>query len=201
MKRIEARKGGSEGRRLVAALVGAVASLAFWGAEPVAARDVGSANPEHARCARLASEEFGVPLIAILALLDTEGGWAGAEIENPPLRDGTVTYDLGPMQVNDHFWGPVFARVGVTRDMLRDDVCTNLHAGTYILWSHWRRIKLERELSGEPVAGALGEAMLRYHSKTASLQAIYAEKVKRALAQGLRTAARPADNASAGHAR
>jgi hypothetical protein len=172
-------------RGVIFALAIAIATpLANASSQPL----TGARNSEHIACAREAAAAFGVPLFVILTLLNVEGGWPGAEVANKPLRDGTVSYDLGPMQINDRAWGEKFARKGITREQLRDHACINIHAGTWILWGHWRDIVAEREAKGDDTRGALGEAMLRYHSRTPHVQAVYAEKVKSVVERGIRRA-------------
>jgi hypothetical protein len=150
----------------------------------------GTSNPEHLACAREAAVEYGVPLVVVLLLLKVEGGWPGAEVANKPRKDGSVTYDLGPMQINDAAWGTFFGRLGITREMLRDDACVNIHAGTWIVASHYRDIVAERRRDGRDASGAFPEAMLRYHSRTPDRQEAYSSAIERAFARGVQSAGR-----------
>lgn len=121
-------------------------------------------------------------------MLDVERGWAGAEQPNRTPEGRVVSHDLGPMQINDRAWGDTFARVGIARESLRDNACLNIHAGTWILWTHWRSIRAERAKANEPEDGALGAAILRYHSRTPKHQARYLGLAKGALERGVKRA-------------
>lgn len=146
----------------------------------------GAKNPKHIECAKEAARYWDLPFLAVLTLLSVEGGWEGAEVANAPRSDGTVTYDLGPMQINDSAWESFFAGVGISREMLRDDACVNIYAGTWIVRSHYEAILRERVRDGLSPEGALKEAMLRYHTRTPDIQARYAERMREVLERGVR---------------
>lgn len=156
-------------------------------------RLAGLDNPEHIQCARTAARTFRVPFAAVLILLDVERGWAGAEQPNRNDDGEVVSYDLGPMQINDRAWLSTFESAGITRDQLRDDACINIHAGVWIFGRHLHDIRAEHAaLAPEERATrnpAEVEAVLRYHSRTPKYQERYLEHVRKAVDRGLRAVA------------
>lgn len=164
----------------------AAACIAAMGASAGDRPLAGAKNPKHIECAKEAARYWDLPFLTVLTLLSVEGGWEGAEVANAPRSDGTVTYDLGPMQINDSAWASFFAEVGISREMLRDDACVNIHAGTWIVRSHYEDILRERARNGESPVGALKEAMLRYHTRTPDIQERYAERMREVLERGVR---------------
>ena len=168
----------------------AMATAATATPSPGATRRLaGLDNPEHIRCARQAARAFQVPFAAVLILLDVERGWAGAEQPNRNDEGEILSYDLGPMQINDRAWLSTFESAGITREQLRDDACINIHAGTWIFGRHLNDIR--RELAGLPASErakrdpAEVEAVLRYHSRTPKYQARYLEHVIKSVNRGL----------------
>ena len=121
-------------RRAVPGLV-AVATLmpAMASAASVAPRIAASPDPATVRgCIMAAAEVYRLPPVLLVILLDVEGGVPGAVHPN---TNGTV--DIGPMQINQ-IWLPVLARhfratVGATYAAIRNDFCTNVAAGAWIL--------------------------------------------------------------------
>lgn len=141
-------------------------------------------NPEHIRCARSAARAFGVPLAAVLILLDVERGWSGAEQPNRNSAGDVVSHDLGPMQINDRAWLATFETLGITREQLKDNACINIHAGTWIYAKHLRAIRDEHSsrIASEPPEV---EALLRYHSRTPDKQARYRGLIVAAVRRGM----------------
>ena len=124
--------------------------------------------PTLAACIMMASQTYSVPTPVILAVLHVEGGRIGQESSN---RNGTK--DLGPMQVNT-IWLPQLAQYWrtsqyIARRWVRDDACTNIHVGAWIL---------SRKINE---AGSLGGGIARYHSATPHLGRRYLQKVTIAL--------------------
>lgn len=67
----------------------------------------------------------------VRAIIRTEGGTTGRVSHN---TNGTA--DMGLMQINEiHLTSPphAFGARGITRKMLVNDECLNIHIGTYIL--------------------------------------------------------------------
>jgi len=158
-------------------------------ARPLAGLD----SPAHINCARQAAGAFSVPFAAVLILLDVERGWSGAEQPNRNAAGEVVSYDLGPMQINDRAWLSTFTQAGITREQLRDDECVNIHAGTWILGRHLNDIRkehaaltAEERASRDPIEV---EALLRYHSRTPKYQLRYLEHIRKSVDRGLRAIA------------
>lgn len=121
---------------------------------------------ELSRCARLASEKLGVPDAVLAAVILTEGGWPGLA---KPNSDARRTYDYGVMQINSYWWAPEFEKYGIQAEDLRDDVCTNVAAGAWILKKHHQD------------TGSWIEAMLRYHSRNPTHQRRYLASLRKSL--------------------
>lgn len=128
-------------------------------------------NPEIAQCVPQASKAFGVPQEIIEVVLEVEGGWPGAEIEN-----NNGSHDLGPMQINTQ-WIPRLKAFGVSREDVRDNPCVNISIGTWLLAT-----ELEQ-------GRTLAEAIARYHSPTRHHQLRYLSKVAEVLERRLLAAA------------
>ncbi len=80
-----------------------------------------------AQCVAAASARYQVPQDLIRAVMRAEGGAVGTVARN---RNGSA--DLGVMQINTiHL--PELARYGITREVLVNNACVNIHVGTWIL--------------------------------------------------------------------
>ena len=90
-------------------------------------------QPVTVECIQQASRLQNIPVMIILGLLKTEGGHLG---EESPNIDGSI--DLGPMQINNRTWIPMFADKlfhgdqNLTYELVRDQGCLNIHLGTWI---------------------------------------------------------------------
>lgn len=107
-------------------------------------------------CVRQASETFEIPPVVLAVIAMVEGGASGMESPN-----SNGSFDLGPLQINTIHLAE-FERYGVTRAMLRDDVCVNVAAGAFLLRRHYNS------------TGDWGAAITRYHSATPKHAARYA---------------------------
>jgi soluble lytic murein transglycosylase-like protein len=120
-----------------------------------------SANPSFGtspltyECVYKSSVKFQVPLAMILVILDTERGSIGYERVN-----SNGSYDLGPMQINT-LWLPALAKLGITKETLRDNGCVNVAVGAWILRYHLNRTQ-------DPL-----KAISHYHSQNPTRQKIY----------------------------
>lgn len=87
------------------------------------------ADKEFDSCVNYASEKFSVAPVIIRAIMQVEGGKPGLAMKN---RDGS--YDYGVMQINSWWFdhGPL-PKYGLTVEKVRDDACTNIYVGTWIL--------------------------------------------------------------------
>jgi len=77
-------------------------------------------------CITRAAEHFSLPAVALVAILRQEGGKVGKAY---PRSHGTY---YGPFQISDK-WLPTLTKWGITEALLRDDACTNVIAGAYVL--------------------------------------------------------------------
>lgn len=78
-------------------------------------------------CINQAAISYQVPAKTIISVLNTEGGKQGLEHKND---NGSIDY--GSMQINS-LWLPTLERYGISVEELRDDPCTNVEVGTWIL--------------------------------------------------------------------
>lgn len=118
-------------------------------------------SKEAERCIVTASRKYGVYPLVIMSIMKVEGGKIGTLSKN-----SNGTFDLGVMQLNT-INIPELKNVfpGLTWKHLAYDLCTNIHAGTYLLSE---RIK---------EADDYWEGVGNYHSKTPSLRRKYLAKV------------------------
>jgi len=78
-------------------------------------------------CISSAAARYQVPVDLVRAIIRTEGGTTGRTVGNT-----NGSRDMGLMQVNSiHL--PELARYGITREMVTNDECLNIHVGTFIL--------------------------------------------------------------------
>lgn len=106
-------------------------------------------------CVTKASHAFSVPQAAIQLILEQEAGQTGKVSQN-----SNKTLDIGPMQINS-IWLPQLEQLGISQEQLKNDYCTNVFVGTWILrqninaadgdlikgmgWYHSRTPKLYKE--------------------------------------------------------
>lgn len=129
------------------------------------------------QCMVDAGKRFGVHPYLIWAVAKTESGFR-AHVINRSNEDGSE--DIGFMQINSWWLTPRkkpsepkrLVDYGFTRSHLMD-ACTNIYAGTWILAQSIRR------------HGNTWKAVGEYNAATPRKQAIYAEKVRRNLADFL----------------
>lgn len=110
-------------------------------------------------CINTAAVQYQVPATTIISVLNTEGGRNGMEHKND---NGSIDY--GAMQINS-IWLPELEKHGITADELRDDPCTNVEVGTWILSQAIADGLIKEKPYLESVAG--------YHSKTPQYNARY----------------------------
>lgn len=83
-------------------------------------------------CAEDYADHYAVPLAIVEAVAEQEGGAPGVVAEN-----GNGTVDVGVMQINSVWFEPenpvdLTAR-GITFERVRDEACTNIAVGVWIL--------------------------------------------------------------------
>lgn len=111
-------------------------------------------------CVMRSARAEHVPLAALVAIMDQEGGQIGKAHENPDR-----SYDYGPMQVNSR-WLPTLRRYGISRAELENNGCVNVLVGAWIL---------RRQMQHKPKA--IWSAIGHYHSHNARLSYAYQHHV------------------------
>lgn len=114
-----------------------IAVFAFVALLTSGAADARAAGPlppqQRENCILAASARYQVPADLVRAVIRTEGGTTGKVVVNSA-TDGST--DMGLMQINTiHLRGAphYLERRGITRDLLVNNECLNIHVGTYIL--------------------------------------------------------------------
>lgn len=121
-----------------------------------------------AQCLMMASLDCQVPVDALLAIMEVEGGRAGLEVKNT-----NGTHDLGLMQINT-CWLPDLARAwsmppSRVHLMVRDNDCLNIAVAARIL-----KIKIQE------ARGDLLQGIARYNHANPRYGRPYLRKVIRA---------------------
>lgn len=114
-------------------------------------------------CINQASESYQVSAKTIISVLNNESGHNGLEHKN---ANGSVDY--GSMQINS-VWLPILKKYGIRKEDLRDDPCTNVNVGAWILSQAIADGMLQEKPYWESVAG--------YHSKTKTYNQQYRRQV------------------------
>lgn len=122
----------------------------------------GALRPLTTSCLVSAAEHFRLPVSALLAILDVEGGTVGFEEVN---RNGTT--DMGPAQINSVHM-PRLRAIGLDEGDIACNGCLNIHVAAMLL-----REKLDS-------AGNIFDALGEYHSRTPQKKARYQEKIRTA---------------------
>lgn len=128
-----------------------------------------------ADCVRQTSQDFGVAIPVLLAVLKVESGGRTGIVRS----NSNGSFDVGPMQLNSKSWLPYFqARYGVTPQELDTSMCSSLRAGAYVLRTEAQsgpcRALAQHHPKGQDVWCAVG----RYHApNSVSLQAGYISRV------------------------
>ncbi len=107
-------------------------------------------------CIIVAAAAYRIPPETLLIIRMTEGGKPGTEH-----RNANSTIDYGPMQINTVNL-PIFHRMKVTTDQIRDHECINVAASAYLLRMHLTA-----------TGDNQWKAMMRYHSNTPVYQQRY----------------------------
>jgi hypothetical protein len=125
----------------------------------------------HLACMLAVAAYYGLPPRVLPAIQAVEGGQVGTASRN---ADGSE--DLGVMQVNTRWLGPIAQLTGLpeatVRERLTDDACFNIAAAGAILHSHLQQAN-----------GDVMRAVGNYHSQTPDLHRAYAARVLEAAAR------------------
>ena len=123
--------------------------------------------PVPVACIWSAAGYYRLPPLALVGILDVEGGQAGMASRN---ADGSE--DLGPMQINSR-WLPRLERSGLTRTEILANPCANVWAGAWILALSYAR---DRDI---------WTAIGHYHSRKRGESRRYRRKVAKAIAKAI----------------
>lgn len=119
----------------------------------------------HLACMLAVAAFYGLPPRVLPAIQAVEGGQVGMASRN---ADGSE--DLGVMQVNTRWLGPIAQLTGLpeaaVRERLTGDACFNIASAGAILHSHLQQTN-----------GDLMRAVGNYHSRTPELHGAYAARV------------------------
>lgn len=121
--------------------------------------------PVPAACVRSAASHYRLPPLALVGILETEGGKPGQAV-----RNADASEDLGPMQINSR-WLSRLSRYGLTRGRLLEDPCANVWAGAWILARAYAR------------DGDIWTAIGHYHSRNRVESRRYRRRVARAISR------------------
>lgn len=88
--------------------------------------------PETARCFREAGLRFSVDWRLLQAIAEVESGLNSGAIGLNKKNGRVLSEDIGMMQINSS-WLPVLGPMGITRDVLLNNACQNIHVGAWIL--------------------------------------------------------------------
>jgi hypothetical protein len=116
-------------------------------------------------CMAEAAQKHGLPLAALVGILEAEGGKEGEAVSN---KNGT--WDLGPMQINTVHLDDLL-RLGFEPEAILRDGCVNAQAAAWLLRREYAR------------TGDIWEAIGAYHSRTPRFHNAYIEKVRGHLAR------------------
>lgn len=121
-------------------------------------------------CMALVASLYGLPPRVLPSIQVIEGGWAGAAVRN---RDGSE--DLGVMQVNTLWVGPLVLYTGLPSQQIRErliaEPCFNIAAAGAILRGYL-----------DEAHGDLMRAIGYYHSHRPALALPYQMRVRQAAA-------------------
>jgi len=84
------------------------------------------------RCFHNAGLRFSVDWRLLHAIAEVESGLNPGAIGYNKKGDRILSEDLGMMQINTS-WLPVLKPMGITREVLLNNVCQNIHVGAWIL--------------------------------------------------------------------
>lgn len=111
-------------------------------------------------CINSAAYEYHVPAKLIIAVLNVEDGKVGQAVKNT-----NGTYDLGPMQINSS-WKNTLSQRNISLQQVRNDACTNIKVGTWIL--------SKNIADGNDLFDGIGD----YHSHTTKLNKQYSYQIR-----------------------
>ena len=118
----------------------------------------------HAFCFDEAAAKYAVDAKMLQAIATVESKMTSG-IVGPANKNGT--YDIGMMQINSS-WLPKLKQAGISESQLKNDACTNVHVGAWILSESFKTY------------GKNWRAIGAYNAISEDLRTIYAQKVYKA---------------------
>lgn len=128
-------------------------------------------HPVTSECVVYASNYFSIHPVFILGIMQNENGKIGKTNNYKFNR-----HDIGPMQINTiHL--PELNKYGISYNQIKNNGCMNVYAGTYLI-----KKEIIRYIKNNPNADISNDwvkakVISNYHSRTPSLNEIYAKKV------------------------
>lgn len=89
-------------------------------------------SAETSQCFREAGVKFSVDWRLLQAIAEVESGLNSQAIGLNKKNGKVVSEDVGMMQINSS-WFPVLRPMGITREVLVNNPCQNIHVGAWIL--------------------------------------------------------------------
>jgi len=92
-------------------------------------------NQEYNLCFKQAAERYRIDHRLLIAIAQVESSMNPRAIGLNKKNGKIVSEDLGMMQINSS-WIPKLSQMGITRSVLLDNPCQNIHVGAWILASN-----------------------------------------------------------------
>ncbi|WP_340621874.1 lytic transglycosylase domain-containing protein [Xenorhabdus siamensis] len=119
-------------------------------------------------CFNLAAEKFLIDHRLLIAIAEVESNMNPGAIGYNKENDKIISEDVGLMQINSS-WFPKLESMGITRRMLLENPCQNIHVGAWILASNISANGINWESVGAYNSG--------FKNANAPLRMKYAKKV------------------------
>lgn len=91
-----------------------------------------TASPEIQQCFFSAGIKFAIDWRLLYAIAEVESSLNPRAMGYNRKNGKVLSVDLGMMQINSS-WLPVLEKMGITRNVLLDNPCQNIHVGAWIL--------------------------------------------------------------------
>jgi len=131
---------------------------------------VAASQSEIDRCFTQAAQYYSVEKALLLAVAKEESRFNTKAIND---RNGNGTVDIGIMQINS-WWKPILEKLGISWSRVKNDVCTNIHVGAWILATNFKSSGFNWQAIGAYNAG------YRQSPSLNNKRRIYINKIKKA---------------------
>lgn len=108
--------------------------LIFWGTSSYAGDYTMASPTEMERCFKDAAEYYKVDEKLLHAVAKVESNF-DMKAMNDSNNNGSQ--DWGIMQINDQWFPVLESRFGISRELVKSDLCVNIHVGAWILASNF----------------------------------------------------------------